>query len=83
MVDLELHILAFLVADVADRLVLIWEYNLFFRGPWALVVRTILTLLVPYMRVQVHHMFVLLAWACKPAFFALVLWVLLEPYTLV
>ena len=83
MVDLELHILAFLVADVADRLVLIWACNLLVRGLWALVERMTLTLLVPYMRELVHHMFVLLAWACKPAFFALVLWVLLEPYTLV
>ena len=83
MVDLELHILAFLVADVADRLVLIWACNLLVRGLWALVERMTLTLLVPYMRVLEHHMFVLLAWACIPAFFALVLWVLLEPYTLV
>lgn len=80
---MELHILAFLVADVADRLVLIWVCNLLVRGPWALVERMTLTLLVPYMRVLVHHMFVLLAWAYKPAFFALVLWVLLELYTLV
>lgn len=80
---MELHILAFLVADVADRLVLIWVCNLLVRGPWALVERMTLTLLVPYMRVLVHHMFVLLAWACTPAFFALVLWVLLELYTLV
>ena len=59
--DLELHILAFLVADVADRLVLIWACNLLVRGLWALVERMTLTLLVPYMRVLEHHMFVLLA----------------------